>query len=319
MKLACITPIERIDGLSILLNSFADISYSTDASKCEVIKLIIDNGCTGIYTNPNMQGFVIDRDILDLGIKVVCTASTGLNHIDVDYCKKNKIHIISLTSDYDTINNISATAEHAFALTMSLIRNISKSFDSVKDGKWEWSPFVGRQLMDLKFGVVGFGRLGKMYAKYASAFSSYKISVCDPYKDIPFYYRSCELTELFSYCDVVSLHVHLNDETSGIINRELFNHPCYLINTSRGGIVNESDIILGLKSGEILGYATDVLSDELNSCDNSPLISEINKEDQSDALLNILITPHIAGMTIESRKCAYSRVANVLKKWIENK
>ena len=304
MKIACITPIDHIDGLMTLLKSFAKVFYLPNGTKDEVIELIRNKKCDVIYTNPNMQGFVIDKEILDLGIKTVCTASTGVNHIDGIHCLYKNIKVISLTTDYETINNIPATAEHAFALTMSLIRKVPSAFDHVKDGGWDYQKFVGRQLKDLKFGVVGYGRLGKMYVKYAEAFSDHRVRICDPYI---LEADTCDLNEIFAECDVVSLHVHLNDETIHMINKSVFNKPLYLINTSRGDIVNENDTLLALSEGKLLGYATDVLSDELLDVRDNFLV------DISKTVDNILITPHIGGMTTESQHMAYTRVANVLK------
>ena len=304
MKIACITPVDHIDGLMTLLKSFAKVFYLPNGTKDEIIELIRKKKCDTIYANPNMQGFVIDKEILDLGIKTVCTASTGLNHIDIDYCKNKNTKVVSLTTDYETINNIPATAEHAFALTMSLIRKVPSSFDHVKSGGWDYQKFVGRQLKDLKFGVVGYGRLGKMYVKYAEAFSGHRVCICDPYLDT----ATFSLDEIFAECDVVSLHVHLSDETRYIINKSIFNKPLYLINTSRGDIVNENDILFALSKGKLLGYATDVLSDELGDMTSNKMVKS------SIEMNNLLITPHIGGMTKESMNAAYMRVANVLKK-----
>lgn len=316
MKLACITPIDSIDGLKDLLESFAEVFYCI-GNKDKIIELIKSNQCNAIYTNPNMQGFVIDKDILDLGVEVVCTASTGLNHIDVLYCKEKSVDVISLTTDYDTINRIPATAEHAFALTTSLVRKVPWSFDDVKAGNWNWKPYQGRQLRDLRFGVLGYGRLGKMYAHFASAFSSLPVAVCDPYlsdnENFLLYHTGLKykvgIDELFNACDVVSVHVHLNQETRHIVNKSLFKKPIYLINTSRGDVVKEDDVIDSLKSGKLLGYATDVLSDELGDMTDNEMVKA------SMELDNLLITPHIGGMTDESRHTAYTRVAEVLKDW----
>jgi len=313
MNIACITPILHLDETMNILNSFADVYYIPYVTKEELIfqltRPYATKRYTGIYTNPNEQGFVIDRDILDLGIEVVCTASTGTNHIDMAYCKEKGIEVISLTTDYETIEKISATAEHAFTLTTSLIRKIPQAVKASKEYNWHYEEFIGRQLRDLKFGVVGFGRLGKMYHKYASAFSEHEVMICDPYKPE----HTASLQEVFSECDVVSLHVHLNEETKEFINYDLFKKPLYLINTSRGGVVSEVDVVGAIRDGKLLGYATDVIQDELGDVKDSIVIEYAKKFD------NILVTPHIAGMTRESQNMAYERVANKLKEYAENK
>lgn len=309
MNIICITPILHLEGTMNILNSFGDVYYMPYATKDQMIfhlsRPYSSKRYTAIYTNPNEQGFVIDKDILDLGIEVVCTASTGTNHIDMDYCKEKGIEVISLTTDYETINNIPATAEHAFALTGSLIRKIPQASQAAKNYQWHYEDFIGRQLKDLKFGVVGYGRLGKMYHKYASAFSEHEVKICDPYSPE----HNISLEDMFSECDVVSLHVHLNEETKEFINSKLFVKPLYLINTSRGGVVNEIDVVVAVKEGSLLGYATDVIQDELGSVEDSIVLEYAKVFD------NILVTPHIAGMTKESQNMAYERVANRLKEY----
>ena len=202
MNIICITPLlhPHLNGVQEILNSIGFVYYVPYLSK-EELKFAISKEpgkYTVIYTNPNEQGFVIDKDILDLGIETVCTASTGTNHIDMKYCEEKGIKVISLTTDYETINNIPATAEHAFALTTSLIRKIPSAMKSAQDYEWNYEPFIGRQLKDLKFGVVGYGRLGKMYHKYASSFSQYDVMICDPYKEE----GSSSLEEVFEQCEI---------------------------------------------------------------------------------------------------------------------
>ena len=123
-----------------------------------------------IFTNPNKSKIYIGKEILDkaINLKVISTASTGTNHIDINYAKNKNIKIISLTKDIKTINKISSTAEHAFCLTLASIRNLVPSFDSVKKGNWDYRPFIGRQMNYLNVGIIGYGRLGKMLIKYLS-------------------------------------------------------------------------------------------------------------------------------------------------------
>ena len=120
---------------------------------------------------------------------------------------------------------------------------------------------------------------------------------------------SDSLENIFSECDVISLHVHVTDETKYMINKNLFgyiNKDCYIINTSRGEIVNEKDIVKGLKSGVITGYGTDVIEDEFGDLTKSPIIKAMNDDK------NIIVTPHVGGMTIEGQTKAYEWSINKL-------
>jgi len=299
----CITTLEKElqNHLESIVGSFL---YFPNISKNDLKEKIKENNIDVIFTNPNQQDFKIDKNLLEHSkISVICTASTGLNHIDSDYCASRNIKIFSITKDMETIEKISSTAEHAFGLMLSLIRKIPASFNSVKKGLWTWEPFVGRQINFLSIGIVGYGRLGKMMKRYCEAFGA-KVFVCDPYVECE---NNVSIETLFKTCDVISLHVHVTNETRHMINHNLIKNikiPLYLINTSRGEIVNENDVISGIESGKILGYATDVVEDEFGNLDNSPLLKRND--------LNIIVTPHIAGMTKEARIIAYKSAMNKL-------
>ena len=207
-----------------------------------------DNLCA-LFTNPNKSTFRLESSLLSglPHLKVICTASTGLNHIDVDYCSKNGIKVISLTEERPIINQITSTAEHAFALLMSSMRCIPASFSSVLSGNWDYEPFIGRQLKELTIGVVGYGRLGTLFSHYCDAFGA-KVFVYDPYSNVP-HPRISQLShihQLFEVSDVVSLHVHYSESTRGLIDKRILSFAkddLLLVNTSRGGIVNEVDLL----------------------------------------------------------------------------
>ena len=139
--------------------------------------------------------------------------------------------------------------------------------------------------------------------KFAKSFDA-NTFIYDPYVDIP----QISLKQMFQKCDVISLHVHVTDETRYMICKDLLNlaqNDLYLINTSRGEIVNESDIVDALNNGKLTGYGTDVIENEFDDITKSPIIKAMNKGK------NIIATPHIGGMTIEGQTKAY--------KWSINK
>ena len=306
MKIAVITPINHLPGVNELIESKGEVFYLETGSKNRVRNLLLKNKIDVIICNPNQQDYKIDAELLnDSNVSLINTCSTGMNHIDVNYCEEKNIKIFSLTKDFELIKNLPSTSELAFGLMMSLLRKIPESINHVKDYKWDYLPFLGRQVMDLKIGIVGHGRLGQFMETFCKAFNA-KVFIFDPYKDSS---NINSIEELFKVCDVVSLHVHVNKETTNMINKNVLlcaEKPVYLINTSRGEIVNELDVIDALKSGKLSGYGTDVIEDEFGSIINSPIIKGMNEG------LNIIVTPHTGGMTIEGQTKAYKWAINKL-------
>ena len=305
MKIAVITPVKHLEGVVDLLQSKGDVVFYETASKEEVRGLLLQTTIDTLVCNPNQQTYKIDKELLEnTSIKTINSCSTGLNHIDLGYCKENNIEIQCHKNDYELINQLPSTSELAFGLMLSLLRNIPKCNNHVSKYHWDYTKFMGRQVKDLKVGIIGYGRLGKMMEKYCKAFGA-KTFIYDPYINI----LQTPLKQIFQECDVISLHVHITDETKYMINKDLFSSikkDCYIINTSRGEIVNENDIVEGLKLGIITGYGTDVIENEFDDLTKSPIIKAMNSGE------NIIITPHIGGMTIEGQTKAYKHSINKL-------
>lgn len=306
MKIAVITPISHLNGIKELLNSKGKIFYLEDnPNKSVVRELLIKKNIDVIICNPNQQSFKIDEELLYMtNVKLINTCSTGMNHIDVEYCNKNKIKIYSLTKDYNLINNLPSTSELAFGLMVSLLRKIPHSQTHVSKYKWDYTQFMGRQIKDLKIGIIGYGRLGKMMYNYCKAFDA-NVYVYDPYVN----FDQTSLEDMFKKCDVISIHVHVTKETKGMISKKLLdlsNKDLYIINTSRGEIANEFDIVNALESGKLTGYGTDVIEHEFDILTKSPIIKAMNKGK------NIIVTPHVGGMTIEGQTMAYKWAINKL-------
>ena len=303
-NIVCITPIDHLDGVhEVLAARDSEFIYEPNITKSELNKLLIRTNAYYLFTNPNKQNFKLDAEALKYSsVKVINTASTGLNHIDLDYCKENKIDVWSLKEDYELINDLPSTSELAFGLMMSLMRNIPKSFHSVKDGNWDYEPYVGHQIKGKTIGVIGYGRLGKIMCDLFYGWGV-KLLATDPYERITTA-RGVPLNELLEKSDVVFLHTHVTDETRGMVDEEFLSYMkegSYLINTSRGELVDEDAIIKSIKSGHLKGYGTDVIKDEFGDIDNSKLVEfSINPNN------NVVITPHIGGMTIEGQTKAYN-------------
>jgi len=306
MKIAVITPIKHLKGLDQLLESKGQIFYHENDNK-EVIKnSLIKNEIQVLLCNPNKQDFIIDKSFLEgTNITLINTCSTGTSHIDLDYCERKKIKVLSLTKDFELINDLPSTSELAFGLMLDLLRNITNSQKHVKSFKWDYTKFIGRQVKDLKIGVIGFGRLGKLMYKYCKAFEA-DVSVYDPkYPE----FSKLKLEDFISKLDVISIHVHLDKSTINLIDKNSLRNAkndLIIINTSRGKVVNEIDLIDKLIKKEIGGYGTDVLSNENDDISKSKLIKMMN------SYSNIIITPHIGGMTYEGQNKAYKWAINKL-------
>ena len=211
-KILCITPVKHLEGVFDLFGLYGEVVYEPNISKTELKEILKDKSIEYIFTNPNKQGFILDEDVLSCSsVKVINTCSTGTNHIDIGYCKNKNIDVWSLTKDMELINQLPSTSELAFGLMCNLFRKIDEGFESVKQGYWNYEPFVGKQIKDSSIGIIGYGRLGKIMEKFCKAFEM-KTYIYDPYQNY------ADLDNLLVNSDVISLHVHVNDETRNMIN-----------------------------------------------------------------------------------------------------
>tara|TARA_B100000579_G_scaffold25171_1_gene17715 strand:+ start:6406 stop:7311 length:906 start_codon:yes stop_codon:yes gene_type:complete len=241
-------------------------------------------------------------------LKIIATPTTGLDHIDMDEAAKRKISVLSLKGEVEFLRTITSTAELAFGMILCLARKIVSAHNSVMSGEWNRSEFRGLTLQGKTLGVIGKGRLGSMVLRYGKSFGMNTIYT-DPYVN-----GGVSMSNLLSESDFVSIHVPLNDETTGLISSEnlgTIKKGSYIINTSRGKIVDEKAIIYALESKVLSGYATDVLSDELSSDVSKSLLLNYAKNNE-----NVLLTPHIGGMSKESRQMTDVFISEKIKKHI---
>ncbi len=266
-------------------------------------------------------GLQFDNEVLTKAkkLKAICTATTGLDHIDKDTAKQNGIEILSLKNETEFLNTITGTAELGWGLLLDLTRGISKSIEEVKQYKWERENFRGNELRGKTLGIVGLGRLGRMMARYGHAFYMNVIAHDPHISDSEFSdleVTSVSFQELLEKSDVVSVNVHLSNDTEKMFDQKAFNSmkdSALFINTARGKIVDESALLETLQNKKIKGYATDVLDGELNfhqSFEHHPLVEYAKNND------NLLISPHIGGMTVESRAATDIFIAKKLNNWL---
>lgn len=256
-------------------------------------------------------GFRIqERDLnLHQRCKIIATPVTGLDHIDLEACNRNNIRILSLKGATDFLKNVRATAEHTMALMLCLIRNIVPAANHVASNQFNRNPFKGTELYQKTLGIIGYGRLGKIVAQYAIAFD---MKICcfeiDESKRIQHdTIQFCDLDTLLSKSDIISVHIDLNERNEGLINKEFFSKikkGAFLINTSRGNLVIEDDLVDALKSGKLAGAALDVVRNEteIEFRDN---LYQYHKQHN-----NLIITPHIGGLTAESTEKTEAFIIN---------
>ncbi len=251
----------------------------------------------------------VDADFLEKApnLKYVIRAGEGTDNIDKASCQAKGVKV----SNTPGANNNSA-AEHAIALMYTVLRNTAYAHQSMMSGKWEKAKYTGLELSNKKIGVVGFGRIGSIVAKRLAGFEP-EVLFFDPFletSDIPYATKAKDLEEIFSTCDIVTIHVPLMDATKNLITKDLLEKmPSHaiLVNASRGGILNEADLYDLLKNNKIRGAALDVFANEPLE-DNSPLRE----------LDNIVLTPHLGASTEEAQVRVGEMVVHQLKEFFVN-
>lgn len=302
----CITPIDHLTNTKKILKKNHTLIYKPKLSKQDLKNILSNNmKINAIFCNPNKQGYVLDKHILqNTNIKLINTASTGTDHINLLDCKKLGIDVLSLKNDKKLINKLPSTSELSFCLMISLLKNLISSSYAVRKKQWNYENFIGQELASLTVGIVGFGRLGKMMAKFCDSFGM-RVLICDKFESSK-KFKNVTLEYIAKNSHAISLHVHLNKETNKLIDKKFLSN-CKLnpviINTSRGDIVDEKQIINFLKKRKVFGYGADVISHELTNINDSPIINNLGK-------LNILVTPHIGGMTSQGQNRAFEWAAS---------
>jgi D-3-phosphoglycerate dehydrogenase / 2-oxoglutarate reductase len=231
--------------------------------------------------------------------KLIATPVTGLNHIDLDVCKKNQIQIISLKGEFEFLKQIRATAEFTMALLLCLVRNIVPASANVNEGIFDRDLFRGNELFQKTIGIIGFGRLGKIVSEYALAFGMkvliYERNV-EKITDQP-EYQFVDLESVLENSDFISLHIDASEENDHFVNAKFLSKmkkSAFLINTSRGSILDEEALVKALVNKQISGAALDVVQGEPHVDFNKSIFKYAKKH------TNLLITPHLGGNTHES-------------------
>lgn len=221
-------------------------------------------------------------DVINKGkkLKIIARIGSGFDNIDIKECRKQGIVVLNAPDA-----NSQSVAELTIALIISLLRKADIGFISMKEGKWLKNEIWGNELYGKTVGVFGYGFVGQKVVQLLSAFKC-KILIYS------LNYQNCELPELFSNSDIVTIHITLNKSTKGIIDVNLLSKMkknAYLVNISRGEIIKEDDLYNLLKNEKIAGAALDVFW-------NEPL----PKDSKWRKLSNVILTPHLGAATVDA-------------------
>ena len=258
--------------------------------------------------------FPIDQYFLDCAtnLKFIGRVGAGLENIDTRYAKKKGVFLAGAPE-----GNRNAVGEHTLGMLLCLMNNMVKGHREIRKGKWDREANRGMELNGKTVGIIGYGNMGKAFARKLQGFDVEVIcfdilgGVGD---DIA---RQVGVLELQQRSDVISLHVPLNEQSRGMVDREFINafkKPFWFLNTARGKCVKTKDLVKGLKSGKILGAGLDVLEYEKKSFDFGDFF--LNKPKPFNYLRkapNVLMTPHVAGWTQESKEKLAQTIVDKIK------
>jgi D-3-phosphoglycerate dehydrogenase len=255
--------------------------------------------------------FKLDRQYIDAGknLLFVCRAGAGMDNIDEEYAISKGIELINAPE-----GNADAVGEHAIGMLLSLMNNLNKADGQVRSGVWDREANRGYELKGKTVGIIGYGFMGKSFARKLSgfglnviAYDKYKTGFSDEYA------REVSMEEIVKHSDVLSLHIPLTAETLGMVNEEYLFHfkkQIFLINTSRGKAVQTTAVLNAIAQGRILGAGLDVLEIE-----KFPALGEQQWFDQLRQSGKVILTPHVAGWTFESYRKISEVMADKLLAW----
>ncbi len=248
--------------------------------------------------------FLVDKQVLDLAknLRFVCRAGAGMDNIDEAYAAKKGITLINAPE-----GNMDAVGEHAVGLLLALMNNFNVADAQIRAGSWQREANRGYELKGRTVGIIGYGFMGRSFAKKLSgfevnviAYDKYKTGFSDQYA------REVSMEEIVKHSDVLSLHIPLTAETTGLVNDEYLFHfkkPIFLINTSRGKTVKVRAVLNAIKQGKILGAGLDVLESE-----RFPALAEKEWFNELQQSQKVILTPHVAGWTFDS----YRKISEVM-------
>lgn len=270
----------------------------------ETLQIIKDYSGIAVRTK-----FRIDQELLDAApnLEVVARAGAGLDNIDVAVANSKNIKLINASE-----GNMDAVGEHATGLLLALMNNFRNADIEIRQGKWDREGNRGYELKGKTVGIIGYGYMGRSFAKKLSgfevnviAYDKYKTGFSDEFA------REVSMEEIVKHSDVLSLHIPLTAETRLKVDDEYFLHfrkPIFFINTARGEIVSVKSVLNAIKSNKILGAGLDVLQTE-----KFPALAKQDWYNELKQSGKVILTPHVGGWTFDS----YRKISEVLADKLE--
>jgi D-3-phosphoglycerate dehydrogenase len=280
------------------------VDYNPTVTREALLETVAEYDALIIRGRTKVNHEIIDRATK---LKLIARAGTGLDNVDVDYAKSKGVTVVNSPESL-----VEAVAEHVVLLMLALSRNLVVADVGVKEGKWEKNSLVGRELKGKVLGIVGLGRIGRRIAEVGKVLGM-SVLVYDVIS-IPaevlagFGGKVVGIDQLFTLSDYITLHVPMTAETSHLVDGaklSLMKKSSYLINTSRGGVVDEDALAAALTDGRIAGAGLDVFE----------------KEPPSGAILSApstILTPHIGGQTDEAQSSAIGIIGEKVRNFFSN-
>lgn len=299
------------DVHALLINGLQKLNYNVTylpaITRQEILQIIAPFQVLVVRTKTN-----IDAEILNAAnnLKVIARAGSGLDNIGIEIAEQKGIYCFNAGQA-----NADAVGEHALGMLLSLMRNLNKADNEVRNKIWDREGNRGFELNGKTVGIIGFGNTGKAFAKKLAGFDV-KILAYDKYLKNYSNQNANEATlvQIFEESDILSLHIPLTAETQNWIDHSFitkFKKNIYLINLCRGGVLNMPQTIDNIDSGKIIGACFDVLENEkllnLSNPQQKDFDYLINKQ-------NVVLSPHIAGWTFES----YEKIAQTILSKLTN-
>lgn len=309
MKIAIIEPLaiteEQVEALKAkFLPKDVDLVYYNSMPKDDEEKISRASGAEVVM----LANMPLRENVLKHcgNLKLLSVAFTGVDHIDMDYCKAHDIMVCNCSGYANE-----AVSELVFGLIISIYRDVAMADKAVREGKTKAVLATPFELAGKKFGIIGAGAIGLKTAMIAKAFGCEVYAYSRTAKDIDGI-KFVALDELLSVCDIVSVHVPLNEATRDLINSEnikKMKKNAILINTARGAVVNSMALATALKEGAILGAGVDVFDTEPPIGKDNPLLNAPN----------VVLTPHIGFATTEAMVKRADIAFKNISAWLEGK
>ena len=302
-----ITEFMDVKSVEILKTNF-DVTVDQDlSSNSNELKKIINNFDALIVRNKTQ----VNKEVLENAkkLKFIGRLGVGLDNIDTEYCKSNNIYVQPATG-----MNANSVAEYVINTSLSLLKNTPLMHQETSIGNWPRTSISSRELKGKTIGLIGFGLIAKKVSILARVFNV-QIIAYDPFVDPSvgneFNTKLLDINEIFKLSDIISIHLPYSETTKNLLNYEAFKKMLkqpIIINSSRGSIINEEDLLKAYDEKLISGFALDVYNTEPVQ---KFFLDRVKKN------TNCILTPHIAGVTEESNTRVSEFIANAVKEYFK--